>query len=155
MIGVSHRGVTDLVHENLEIVMTFAFSRPALKELIVNKFHGEWKYLSKACFEMPEARANRALLELAILLRLIDDHEKTPDYIKKSSRCGKLIREGGRETKLDFRGASSKIVHAAEVEWQFPEPDRPTIICRPYPPEQWRAEIDVRGLAAFCGGIMS
>ena len=115
----------------------------------------EWKYWCKACFEISETRANGALLELAVLLRLIDNQEKTPNYIKNSIDCGRLIRDKRRPTKLNFRGAANKIIHAAAVEWCFSEPMRPTIICHSDASEQWRAEINVEALAAFCGRIMS
>jgi len=43
--------LTRLVHENLSIVMCFAYSRKSLSKMVEgNKFMGEWKYLNKALF---------------------------------------------------------------------------------------------------------
>lgn len=72
--------LTRLVHENLSIIMSFAYSRGPLIELIQKNFVGEWKYLGKAIFEIGEEKANRAITELALLLRILDDEEKITDY---------------------------------------------------------------------------
>ncbi|MEZ5592973.1 MAG: hypothetical protein R3F53_20620 [Gammaproteobacteria bacterium] len=76
--------LTRLIHENLSVVMNFAYSRQPLAELLENKFIGEWKFLWKSLFEVSEEKANRAVTELAILLRILDDEEKITDYQKQT-----------------------------------------------------------------------
>jgi hypothetical protein len=65
--------LTRLVHENLSIVMCYAYSQKPLAEMIESKFKGEWKYLNKALFEISAERAEKACLELALFLRMVDD----------------------------------------------------------------------------------
>ena len=61
--------LTRLVHENLSIVMCFAYSRKPLEKMIQAKFKGEWKYLNKALFEISAEQAEKACVELALFLR--------------------------------------------------------------------------------------
>ena len=55
---------TQLIHENLSILMNFCFARKPLERLIDTKFSGEWKYLRKGLFTVAENRAEKACLEL-------------------------------------------------------------------------------------------
>jgi hypothetical protein len=150
---------TTLLHENFSVIMTFAFSRPVLVKYLNEHFHGTWNYLWKACYEIPEQRANRALLELALQLRLIDDKEKLSAYFKEEQPLrpfGKILKQGGTEADLHFRDVTNKILHSSGIEWGFDHPDNPIIICHSDEPHQWvRAEIQIRRLAALCGMLMS
>src|SRR5262249_2970490 len=105
---------TALLHENLSVVMTFAFSRPALEKFLNKRFAGPWKYLWKACYVIPEERANRALLELALQLRLIDDKEEVGDYFRQTGRAplGKVVKHDAPEEDLHFRDLTNKILHS-------------------------------------------
>src|SRR6266436_3679286 len=87
-----HLQLSRLIHQNLSVIMSYAFSTPVLSRWVSKHFTGEWKYLHKALFEMPVTRANLALLELATQLRLLDDHEKLSDYYKhgESRPLGKI-----------------------------------------------------------------
>ncbi|MGA7985336.1 MAG: hypothetical protein WCA01_09185, partial [Burkholderiales bacterium] len=60
--------LTQLVHENLSVVMTFAFSRGPLEQLLEKRFEGEWKYLRKFALDISEARAIKGCIELAVYL---------------------------------------------------------------------------------------
>jgi hypothetical protein len=150
---------TTLLHENLSVVVTFAFSRPVLVKCFTDRFQGEWKYLWKACYDIPEQRVNRALLELALQLRLIDDREHLTEYFKTTDehqRVGKIIKQDGTEDKLRFRDLTNKILHSSVIEWGFDDPDNPVIICHSDEPGRWvKAEIPVLRLAALCAGFMS
>jgi hypothetical protein len=55
--------------------MSFAYSRLALEQLAEERFGGEWKYLRRALFEIPDERATRALIELGLYIRMIDEDE--------------------------------------------------------------------------------
>jgi len=51
----------------------------ALKDMVERKFRGQWKYLDKALFEISVERAEKACMELALFLRIVDDeHEISP-----------------------------------------------------------------------------
>jgi hypothetical protein len=56
--------LTHLIHENLSVLVTIAFSRIPLQSLRKNKFLGEWKYLNRALFTVSEQRAEKACREL-------------------------------------------------------------------------------------------
>src|SRR5207249_11619378 len=66
--------LTPLIHENLSALMSFAYSRKPLMELM-GGFSGEWKYLNKALFEISDERAEKACSELALFLRRRDDDD--------------------------------------------------------------------------------
>ena len=155
--------LTRLIHENLSIMMTFAYSRKPLEAMVTTSFAGQWKYLNKALFEIPAERAEKACLELALFLRMLDDEEK---LIQASSAnpysvmngCGTLFKTDSTQIALNAREAANKVIHAAQMEWVF-DP-RPRLVChgRPSDAEKWgwtRAEIDVVALAAVCGMLMS
>ena len=141
--------------------MNFAFSRKPLTNLIENNFIGEWKYLWKALFDISEEKANRAIVELAVLLRILDDEEKITDYHKQVDsklNCGELILENGETTNLTFRELANKVIHSETFKWDFPENKPPKLICYARNDEvrKWvRAEVDLVGLSFFCGGLMS
>jgi len=148
-----------LVHENLSIVMCFAYSRKPLSEMIEDKFRGEWKYLNKALFDVSAERAEKACLELALFLRMVDDEEKISDYhaaTKNVPNCGRLIMKDGSEKTLTFREVANKVIHSTQLEWEFLKSPEPKLICHTRDKEQWlRAEVDVVAVAAVCGQLMS
>lgn len=152
--------LTRLVHENLSIVISFAYSHKPLSGLIEDRFHGYWKYLEKAIFEIGEERANRAIAELALLIRTLDDEEGITNFDKQCGmnwNCGRLIKKNGEEEELSFREFSNKIIHAKTFKWEFSSDD-PKLICyaRNKDNQKWiRAEVDLIGIAAFCGRLMS
>jgi len=149
--------ITRLIHENFWIVTSFAFSRPVITKIVDQNFKGEWKYLNKSIHEMSEVRADRALLEMATQLRVLDDAQNLSDYFKKTGKeaLGTVVQAGGTVTDLHFRDMTNKIIHAAYFEWVFIDPENPKIICRPYDPGRWvSAEIDLLAVMALVGGLM-
>lgn len=149
--------LTRLIHENLSILMTFCFSRKPLTELVEEKFKGEWKYLRKGLFDVSEQRAERACVELAMFIRLLDDEEDLSGYLRQMGTLsfGKLVKEGEREEQLGFRDVCNKIIHASQLYWNLSGPGRPILVCESRERRRWlRAEIDVVSLAAFCGNLM-
>jgi hypothetical protein len=156
----SHRiPLSAIIHENFSIVMTYAFSQPALSKMLQKCFIGEWKYLCKACFETSETRANRALIEIAILLRLLDDKERLNEYFKavKKEPIGKFITQNDTEKPLFIRDMTNKIVHSSGLKWNFSDPDNPIVIClcNDIKSEWKRAEISMIDFAYYCGGFMA
>lgn len=153
--------LTRLVHENLSIVMSFAFSRKPLIELIEERSMGEWGYLEKALFEIGEDKANRAITELALLLRIHDDEERITNFDEQVGliwSCGRLILEDGSVKDLPFREVSNKIIHAKTFRWDFSADEPPKLICyaREDDARRWiRAEVDLVAVAFYCGRFMS
>ncbi|HMK22497.1 MAG TPA: hypothetical protein VK466_09200 [Terriglobales bacterium] len=150
--------LTQFIHENLSIVMDFCFSRLPLGALFRDQFQGEWKYLQKAVFDMSEQRANKAALELAMYMRLLDDRDDISGYLKKTSdwSFGNLIIEGKPDQPLRMREVANKIIHASSLDWNLANPEKPVLVCFSQEKEKWlRAEVDVVVLAEFCGGLMS
>ena len=153
--------LTRLVHENLSVVMSFAYSHRPLIELIEKRFRGYSKYLEKAIFEIGEERANRAITELALLMRILDDEVIITNLDTQSGtnwHCGRLILENNEEMERpNIREVSNKIIHAKTFEWDFSAND-PILICyaRDGDPRKWvRAEVDLVAIAAFCSRFIS
>jgi len=149
--------ITRLIHDNFWIVISFAFAQPKLSKLLDDKFIGEWKYLRKSVFELAEIRADRALLEMATQLRVLDDEEGISDIFKQTKRTpfGTVTQSDGNVTDLHFRDLTNKIIHAAEFDWALSDPDNPKIICRPHKQERWHsAEINLLALMGLIGSLM-
>lgn len=150
---------TKMLHENLSTVMCFAYSRKSLNEMVNRVFVGEWKYLQKALFEMSAQRAEKACLELALVLRILDDELNVSEYEAQTGHfhdCGKLMLKDGTEEVLPFREVANKVIHASGLTWDFERTSDPLLICHSRDKEKWlRAEVDIIGLAAVCGMFMS
>ena len=154
--------LTKLINENLSIVMTFAFSQKPLVNLLNTNFAGEWKYLRELLFEVSELRANKACLELAMFIRILDDDEKISDDFKKANHpgFGRLIQSDKTEKELSIRDLANKIIHASKLTWDFSTENKPILICKSRQETQedkkWiQADINLVNLAAFGGEIMS
>lgn len=146
--------LTKLIHENLSVILNFAFSRSPLEKLMSERFKGEWKYLYKTIDEISDARAVRACLELATMMRVLDDRERIADYQRrlKSPSFGRVHKDGSPDEDLHLRDLTNKILHAQSITWDFSDPEMPLVICLPHQSERWsRAEINIVQLAAFCG----
>ena len=123
--------LTQLIHENLSILMNFSFSRRPLEELVETKFQGEWKYLRKALFTVSEQRAEKACLELAMFMRLLDDEENLSGYLEENSNYnfGRLIKSDGTNKSLSLRDVCNKIIHARDLKWDLSKSDNPILVC--------------------------
>jgi hypothetical protein len=65
--------VTTVILENFSIVMTYALSQEALVNFYNAHFKGNFEFLQRAFSETPQRKAIRALIELAIMYRALDD----------------------------------------------------------------------------------
>ena len=147
-----------IVRDNVCIVMTFAFSQPALRAMVDKTFQGQWKYLNETLFDFSAERAEKACIELALFLRMLDDEEKLSHYVKEGGHpgFGKLELPDQTTAVLSLRDVSNKIIHAKSLRWSFATPDRPKLICDAQEKQKWtRAEIDVVAVAGVCGHLMS
>src|SRR5690242_12910699 len=148
--------VARLVRENLSVLMTFAFARGPLHELISKGFVGDWKYLHETVFSMSQQRAEKAALEMALFLRYLDDEQGISNYVegRTNFQFGTLhLREGGKED-LKLREVANKVIHATGFDWDISNPQRPLLVCHSRDKEKWvRAEVDIVNLAAVCGNL--
>jgi len=105
---------------------------------------------------LAEIRADRALLEMATQLRVLDDAEDLSSYYKETEKAalGSVRQADGTETLLHFRDMTNKIMHAAHFEWRLGSGE-PTIVCRSKDVSRWEyAEIRLIALMALVGGLM-
>jgi hypothetical protein len=147
--------ITRLIHANFWTVLSFALARPAASRLIEERFGGEWKYLRRTIQQHAEVRADRALLEMATQLRVLDDAEGLSDYLRQAGGqpLGTVTQADGSTTDLHFRDMTNKVMHAASFEWQFAE--EPSVVCYPRDPKRWKsAEIWLLPLMGFVGMLM-
>jgi len=100
--------------ENFGAVLMFAFGQPAAGVVINEQFKGEWKFLNKLVYEVSERRADRALLEMAVQLRALDElNDWSKSYQqRKMPSLGTVIQGDGSKTDLYFRDMTNKIIHA-------------------------------------------
>ncbi len=147
-----------LVRENVSLVMTFAFSRVPLQDLLGSSFQGEWKYLTETLLDFSAERAEKACIELALFLRMLDDEEGLSKYVHEGGHpgFGNLWLPDQATQTLNLRDVSNKIIHAKRLNWSFSSPDRPRLICEAQETQKWtRAEIDIVSVAGVCGHLMS
>jgi hypothetical protein len=144
--------VIAVIHENIGIVMTYAFSREALKEFR-SRHHGEWENLDYGISVLPRKRANRACIELALMLRSLDEALNIGQY---EGDLGRLYDKSGQSSPLPLREVLNKIIHAKSIEWDFTRPNIPVIVCeaskRQVERHGWtKAEIRIDTLGTVCG----
>ena len=151
---------TAVIHENLGLVLTFAFSWHALRA------YGGWLsarrwYASDAVLrELPQQRATRAIIELAVMFRALDDARNiaTDPYVATHPsplRYGDLSMVDGTIEPLALRDVTNKIVHAERIEWDFANVQGPCIVCHApaadHAGHRWiRATVYIRSFAAVC-----
>jgi hypothetical protein len=130
---------TALIHENLALVLTYAYSRNVLEAGLLSKFDGEWKYLRKTVYEVANARAIRAFVELASLLRALDDREGISDYLRQTGGHDfrRVIKDSAPDEPLYLRDLTNKVVHAANYQWSFE--GTPKLVCISADPARWKA----------------
>jgi hypothetical protein len=121
-----------LIHEHFGTVMSFAYSQLPLRQLVNTQFQGEMKYLRRALFEIPEERATRALSELGLYIRVIDDDEELAVSKHYGERVdfGVVVQaDSGLRAPLFVREVGNKIIHAERYEWRMSAGIPPTVVC--------------------------
>lgn len=149
--------IRSLIRENTATILTYAFSRVPLKQLYEGGFAGDWKTLESTLFELTRQRAERACLELALLLRYLDDEEQFGEYIKVRTNFtfGRLQFRSGESSDLQLRDVSNKIIHASSLDWSSSSVSKqPVLVCRSRDEEKWiHAEVELVNFAAVCGNL--
>lgn len=149
--------LTRNAQENFGTVLMFAFGQPAVLRVINDKFKGEWKFLNKLVSEVSERRADRALLEMAVQLRALDDlNDLNASYQQqKMPPLGKVVQGDNSETDLYFRDMTNKIMHAAGFSWELADLEVPQIVCLSNDGTRWKeAHISLVTLMMYLGGLM-
>ena len=145
--------LTTVIKENLSVVMMFAYSQPPLREFRRDHFTGGWPYINEALFTIPEQLATRALIELVLLFRTLDDHEDIDDG-SLGAQFGNLYLKDGKVIPLTMREVANKTIHAKTIEWIFTNPKMPVLKTTAHDSarEKWtHAEIDINTFAVGCG----
>jgi hypothetical protein len=160
-----------IIHDNLGIVLTYAFSKRALGDYRGWLRAHRWDVSDRVLFDLPEQRATRAIIELAVMFRALDDVGEITkhDYVATHPYVvyhdtghvyGKLYGLDGAAEALPLREVPNKIIHASNIEWSFSNPEEPLIIC--HAPEsqtrryKWtRAEVFMKSFAAVCAALAS
>jgi len=140
--------------------MTYAYSQIPLINAIDRKVTGNMRFLEKSLFEISSERAVKAVIELAMYLRMLDEDSKITEYFKETNnqiQCGTLYKKKDNSTEvIFFRDFTNKVIHAERIEWKFDTNIDPMFICYAYETsrENWsRAEIDIFAVALMCGQI--
>ena len=147
--------ITRLIHDNLWIIVSYAFAQPVVADVVRLQFAGDWKYLKRSMDQYAEMRADRALLEMATQLRVLDDAHGLSDIYRKQKHppLGHVIQADDTRSDLHFRDLTNKAMHGTKYEWRLGGKD-PTIIVHSGQPDRWKyAEIDIIALMALVGGL--
>jgi hypothetical protein len=152
-----------LIHSNISIVLQFVFSRQQIIGFRESRFKGNWPYLDKFLFQLPEEKANKAIFDLAIYLRSLDDQEKFSKYFndtKNPQNCGTIHTLDDAMKDLVFREACNKIIHSKNYQWNFLDSKCPKLICFSTKEQcekfKWiEAHINIIELSVFCSLIKS
>ncbi len=137
--------------------MMFAYSQTPLREFRRDHFTGGWPYIDEVLFTTPEQLATRAMIELVLLFRTLDDHEDIDDG-SLGAQFGSLCLKDGRAVPLTIREVANKTIHARKIEWIFTDPKKPILKTTAHDNarEKWtHAEIDINTFAVGCGMLMS
>jgi hypothetical protein len=155
--------LTRFLHDNMGIVMTFVFSYWPIKRLIKERSLGYPERLEEFAFTVPGRNALRACLEIAVLIRLIDDEWGIVNYLKQVNQetlsCfGVVHRTDGTEEPLSLRELTNKIIHAERRSWDLSDEQAPKLVCIAADEQQrkhgWvKAEVDIINLSFFCDGV--
>jgi hypothetical protein len=119
-------------------------------------FMGRFKAVERAFFDVPQAKARRAIIEVELMYRALDDAQGlSPSLLE--FELGTVFSRAGAAKPLHLREMANKIIHAQNLEWTFEEFDDPKLVCHAYENDDrfdWsRAEIRVRCIAQACAWL--
>lgn len=153
----NHPELRRLIHDNLWVVISFAFAQPRIQKIMSARIKGSWPPLEKTVSEVAELRADRALIEMATQLRVLDDTHKIAEWQKNRPNpwpLGEVTQIGGKIEPLWFRDFTNKVLHAEKYEWNLSKEDDPRITIYPHDGLRWvSAEVNVVGMMMFVGEI--
>lgn len=148
--------IARLIHENLWTVLSFAYGQPQIGKVLSDHFKGEWRYLRETVYQLAEIKADRALLEMATQLRVLDDAEELTARFRELDRpaLGKVIQANGTETELHFRDMTNKVMHGVHFNWHL-DVDEPYVLITSKDPDRWQsAKLDLVSLMLYVGDLV-
>lgn len=149
--------LTKIIHENISIVLMYAYSKTPLEKLR-GSFLGNWKFLDKSIFVLSKEKAEKAAIELAVYIRLLDDEQGISSYLAatKGDNYGTVYKDNLPDEPLYLRDLTNKIMHAKSFSWDVSDPDKPLLIAHSHDLNRWKhADINLVALLSFCGNIAS
>jgi len=149
--------IVRIVRENIAVLLTHALSRAPLEEIVQTQLSGEFKQFRETAFALSEQRAERACVELALLLRYLDDEQGLSESYEGHSRInfGYVTKGDGTIGDLKLRDVANKVIHARGFEWDTRLAKSPKLICLPREDQLWKsASIDVVALSVVCGSLI-
>ena len=107
--------LTRLVYDNMAIVVTFVYSQEPINRLLKEPFRDFWQHVENFSYEVPRRNAIRACLEIAVLIRLIDDQHKIANFLDrhKLRHFGVVYRTDETTAPLHIRELTNKILNYA------------------------------------------
>src|SRR5260221_2822233 len=140
--------LTNLIHDSLDTVMCYRLSRERTGQMLEHTFQGEWKSLRNVVLDRAEQHATKAMLELDLFLRILDDNEGFSKGEWKEIDCGCLFNRDGTISDLNAREIANKIIHAKSYSWSEKNPigiERgPILVCYGRENAKWeKAEIEI------------
>src|SRR5947207_9272247 len=94
------------INEHIATIMAFVCSRKRLAGLVESDQATDWSYLRRVFFEVAERQAERALLELGLYLRIVDDSgDRFLSRVKREEGAsfGVVVMRDGSRKPLSFR----------------------------------------------------
>jgi hypothetical protein len=130
------------INEHIATIMAFTCSRKRLAVLVESDPGTDWSYLKPVFFEVAKRQAERALLELGLYLRIVDDSGDrflSGYKSKEGASFGVVVMRDGSRKALSFREAPNKIIHAASYRWEaLAESGNPVVTCLAGTPQDGR-----------------
>src|SRR5258708_21033781 len=120
---------TAIIHENLVVLLTFAFSWSALKHYQGWLRSHRWHHQDKDVFwELRQQRARRAIIELAVMFRALDKAKKIASHPYVTTHpsqpsYGDLYGRDGTLNPLPLWDVPNTIIHAESIHWAFTDPN--------------------------------
>jgi hypothetical protein len=148
--------LTRNVQANFGTVLMFAFGRDPIGVAINEKAEGERQYSNKLIYDVAEKRADRALLEMAVQLRALDELNELNDAYRqrKMPALGTVVQGDGSTTDLFFRDMTNKIIHASGFSWELADAKAPKIVCLSNDGIRWKeAHTDLVTLMTYLGSL--
>jgi hypothetical protein len=156
---------TAVIHENLTVALTFVFSREAMQDHFGWLMSHRWYVNEDVFVELPKQRATRALIELAVMFRALDEVQtiSTDQFITTHPyplAYGDLYDLDGKIERLPLEEVPNKIIHAEAIDWDFSKPKEPLAVCHAAKADhkryKWtKATISITSFAAVCGMLAS
>ena len=90
--------------------LPFVYSQAPINRLLRERFKEFWQHVEYFSYEVPCRNAIRACLEIAVLIRLIDDQHKIANFLERKQlrHFGLVYRTDETTTELTIRDLLSR-----------------------------------------------